>query len=270
MYQWNGTVYREIPVSLLRPGENLLRERTDLKSLDELGESLLSVGVIQPLTVRYRGEGEYEIITGFRRYLAARRIGLERLPCLVSDAENGEAVLVSLVENIQRKKLNFFEEAEGIRLVSELLHLTQDQVAKRLGKSQSAVANKLRLLQLSEDLRSKIIESGLSERHARALLSVDGETARRRILRITVARGYRVSQMEALIEREKSERPPIKRKKKQTYKGFCRDLKLYLNTIDRTVDLLKNSGFRTECETSEDTAKIVYRIEIDKAAVTAG
>lgn len=270
MYQWSETVYREIPVSLLRPGPRILRRHETMRDLDALAQSMRTSGVIQPLNVRYCGEGEYEIVTGLRRYLAARRIGLERLPCLVTGAAEGEAVLFSLIENMQRKRLNFFEEAEGIRLASELLRLTQEQMAQRLGKSQSAVANKLRLLQLSDDLRKMILEAGLTERHARTLLSVDGETLRRKILKTVIARGYRVAQMEALIERETRDRPVVQKVRAGKSKGFCRDLKLYRNSLDRTVDLLKTSGFNAQLETTEDPAKIVYSIRIDKAALTAG
>ncbi len=262
MYRFTGKVYREIPLSSLKM-RNRPRE-SEPSDIDGLCDNIRQVGLVHPLTVRYCGEGVYEIVSGARRYLAAQRLEFEKIPCIVTDSNRGEAALLSLSENLQRKNLNYFQEAEQMLRVTQLLRLTQDQLAEKLGKSQSAVANKLRLLQLSPYLREKILAARLSERHARALLSVEGETLRRQVLKTTIARSYRVAQMEAYIEKLKKE-PVQKPGKKESFcKGFCRDLRLYLNSINRTVDLMKNSGFETHCETSEDLSKIVYRIEIAK------
>lgn len=263
MYRFTGKIYREIPTASLK-SRRKLRENIDEQALDGLCENIRQVGIVHPITVRYCGEGEYEIVAGVRRYLAALRLGMDKVPCIITDSDRGESVLLSLSENLQRKNLSFFEEAEGMRRVTELLGLTQDQLAQKLGKSQSAVANKMRLLQLSPYLREKILSARLSERHARALLSVEGETLRRKVLKTTIARGYRVAQMETYIEKLKAETPKKTEKKEGFCKGFCRDLRLYLNSINRTVDLMKNSGFETHCETSEDVSKIIYRIEIAK------
>ena len=263
MNQFTGKIYREIPTAFLRCRDPLRLGPEDA-SLKGLCENIGQVGIVHPLTVRYCGEGAYEIVAGTRRYLAARKLGLEKVPCIVTETDSGESALLALSENMQRKNLNYFEEAEGMRLVSQLLGLTQEQLAAKLGKSQSAVANKMRLLQLSPSLRETVLQSRLSERHARALLSVEGESLRRKVLNATVSRGFRVAQMEAYIEKLNREMPPKKPKKESFCKGFCRDLRLYLNSINRTVDLMKNSGFRTHCETEEDGAKIVYRIEIAK------
>ena len=260
---YSGKIYREIPTASLRCRATV-RHPAEEPSLDGLCANIGQVGILHPLTVRYCGEGAYEIVAGTRRYLAACRLGLDKVPCIVTEADSGESALLALSENIQRKNLNYFEEAEGMRLVSDLLGLTQEQLAQKLGKSQSAVANKMRLLQLSPSLRQAVLDARLSERHARALLTVEGESLRRKVLNITVSRGYRVAQMEQYIEKLNREMPPKKPKKESFYKGFCRDLRLYLNSINRTVDLMKNSGFCTHCETEEDGAKIVYRIEIAK------
>lgn len=263
MYRFTGKIYREIDLSSLKLRHNARNCEVD-PALEGLSENIRQVGMVHPLTVRYCGEGEYEILAGVRRYHAAKRLGMERVPCIVTDSNRGEAELLSLSENLQRKNLNYFQEAEQMLRVTELLRLTQDQLAEKLGKSQPAVANKMRLLQLSPDLREKIIDAKLSERHARALLSVDGESIRRKVLNITVSRGYKVAQMEAYIEKLKSEAPQKEEKKDSFCKGFCRDLRLYLNSINRTVNLMKNSGFETHCETLEDVSKIIYRIEIAK------
>lgn len=263
MNRITGKIYREIPTASLRCRDTV-RHRSEEPSLDGLCENIGQVGIVHPLTVRYCGEGAYEIVAGTRRYLAALRLGLDKVPCIVTETDSGESALLALSENMQRKNLNYFEEAEGMRLVSDLLGLTQEQLAAKLGKSQSAVANKMRLLQLSPSLREAVLNARLSERHARALLTVEGESLRKKVLNTTVSRGFRVAQMEQYIEKLNRETPPKKPKKESFYKGFCRDLRLYLNSINRTVDLMKNSGFCTHCETEEDGAKIVYRIEIAK------
>lgn len=261
MNHYTGKLYREIPTSFLKC------RRSDRRSgdpdLDGLCENIARVGILHPLTVRYCGEGEYEIVSGVRRYLAAVTVGLERVPCLVTSGTEEEDPLLSLSENIQRKNLNYFEQAQAMQTLISQNGITREQLAKSLGKSPSAIANKLRLLQLSPELREKLLSGGLSERHARALLSVEGETLRRKVLKVTLSGDLRVSQMEAYIEKIKREaaRPT---EPKTVRKGFCRDIRLYLNSINRTVDLMKHSGFRTHCETSEDVSKIVYRIEIAK------
>ncbi len=263
MVQTLGKIYREIPLSSLKL-QRKFRPSFPEETLDGLCENIRQVGMVHPITVRYCGEGRYEIVAGARRYLAALRLNLEKIPCIITDFEEGEAALLSLSENLQRKNLNFFEEARGMQEVTRLLGLTQEELAQKLGKSQSSVANKMRLLQLSPDLREQILSARLSERHARALLSVEGETLRRKVLKTTVARGYRVAQMEAYIEKLKTDSPKSPSKKEPFCKGFCRDLRLYLNSLNRTVDLMKSSGFETRCETSDEGSKIVYRIEIAK------
>ena len=262
MYRFTGKIYREIPLSALQVRASR-RERGSV-DLDGLCENIRQVGLVHPLTVRYCGEGIYEVVSGVRRFLAAQRLEMEKIPCIVTDFNGGEGALLSLSENLQRKNLNYFQEAEQMFRVTQLLRLTQEQLADRLGKSQSAVANKMRLLQLSPDLREKILSARLSERHARALLSVEGDDLRRKILNTAIARSYRVSQMEAYIQKLKTEPVKQTRKNPPFQKGFCRDLRLYLNSINRTVNLMKNSGFQTHCETSEDVSKIIYRIEIAK------
>ncbi len=263
MVQTTGKIYREIPLSSLKL-QSKIRQSLSEESLDGLCENIRQVGMVHPITVRYCGEGQYEIVVGTRRYLAALRLNLERIPCIITDSDEGETALLSLSENLQRKNLNFFEEAQGMLEVTRLLRLTQEQLAQKLGKSQSAVANKMRLLQLSPALREQILAARLSERHARALLSVEGETLRRKVLKTTISRGYRVAQMEAYIEKLKTESPQKPAKKESFCKGFCRDLRLYLNSLNRTVDLMKSSGFETRCETSDEGSKIIYRIEIAK------
>ena len=270
MYQMSGKIYRELPVELIYRNPLQPRKEFRLEELTELAESISSIGIIQPLTVRYRGDAEYEVVAGERRLLAAKMAGLQRVPCLIVDADNRSTALMAMVENLQRKDLNFFEEANGIAFILDLLDLTQEQVANKLGISQSAIANKLRLLKPSQEIQAVILQNGLSERHARAVLKLPDNDSRKKVLEFAIKRKLRVSQLEAYIERVLQEKP-VEEKQPSTSKtavpvgkGGCRDLRVYLNTLNQTVDLMKSSGISTWMERTEDPAHITYKIEIAK------
>ena len=168
-------IFRSIPIDCILPDEYQPRRNFDEKDMKKLEESITQVGVIQPLSVRYAGDGKYRIIAGERRYRACLRAGIKSLPCLVFDTSEEDAAVLTVTENLQRKDLNCFEQAQGISALMKGLGLSQSEVAKKLGISQSAVANKIRLLRIPEEIRSYLIENRIGERQARALLSVDGD-----------------------------------------------------------------------------------------------
>ena len=163
-----------VPVEEIVPGPLQPRQRISLEGLEELRDSIAQHGVLQPLTVRQKGE-RFELIAGERRLRAARMAGLQEVPCIVMDVDMEDSGVIALIENIQRRDLDFIEEAEGIRQLVRLFGLSQEQVARRLGKSQSAVANKLRLLRLPRDVLERLRDVGMGERHARALLRLEDE-----------------------------------------------------------------------------------------------
>ena len=162
-----GIVY--LRTDELTPNPVQPRKRFDDESLEELSGSIKSYGILNPLTVRLRC-GKYELVAGERRLRAAKLAGLEEVPCILIDVNMEDASLIALVENLQRRDLDFIEEALGISQLIRMFGMSQEEAARRIGKSQSAVANKLRLLKLPEDVLEGLRENGLTERHGRALL----------------------------------------------------------------------------------------------------
>ena len=163
-----------LEIAGIAPSPYQPRRRFGPKALRELADSIRQSGLLQPVTVREAGSG-YELIAGERRLMACRLLGMEKIPAIVESFDDQQSAVFGLVENLQRKDLNYFEEAQGIQRLMGLCGLTQQQVADRLGKAQSTVANKLRLLTFSEELRRKMLDAGLTERHARALLRLPEE-----------------------------------------------------------------------------------------------
>ena len=244
----------------IEPSATQPRKTFDDKALEDLTSSIREVGIIQPITVRYTGNGKYELIAGERRLRAAKKLQLQFIPCIVTNVNDEDSALMTLTENLQRKDLNCFEEAEGIRQLIDLFGITQDEAAVRIGKSQSSVANKLRILKLPESVRNYIVENGLTERHARALLAASTEDLMMAAAVTAVKLKMTVSQLEEYIEKNK-----LKTKhKKSRERGFCRDIRLYTNTINKAVKLMRESGIKSSSEKTEDETSIIYKITIYK------
>lgn len=254
---------REIPIDFIEKTENQPRIHFSEKEMDELCQSIREVGIIQPLTVRYCGGGAYELLAGERRFRAAKMIGMSSVPCIITETDDECAAIITLVENLQRKDLDFFEEASGIALLIKKLGITQEQAAQKIGKSQSAVANKLRLLRLPAAVREKITEYGLSERHARALLSLPDEKTMLDALKAAKDKNIGAEEFEkALANWISAEKC---KKKKPSVTGFCRDIRLYVNTISKTVKLMRSSGINASLEKEEGDGSVVYTITIKEA-----
>ena len=200
----------QVPVNEIDPNPNQPRRAFDGERLAALAESIAQYGVLSPITVRLR-YGRYELIAGERRLRAARLAGLARVPCLVLDVDLEESGLLAMVENLQREDLDFVEEARGIENLIRLFDLSQDEAARRLGLSQSAVANKLRLLRLPPDILAALHDKGLTERHGRALLRLGSAEEQRAALAAVCEQGLNVAQTDAYIDsllRPKEEPPP--------------------------------------------------------------
>ncbi len=240
-----------LPVDRIRPNPAQPRRQFDDDSLAELSRSILRYGIIQPLTVR-RGALGYELIAGERRLRAARLAGLREVPCLLARADEEDSTLLALIENLQRRDLHWHEEATAIARLIANYGLSQEQAAEKLGKSQSAVANKLRLLRLSPACVALLREHGLSERHARALLRLTDDETRLAAAREIAARGYNVAQTEAYVEsllRESAASPPARQ---PTY--VIKDVRIFLNSIRRQLGLMQRAGVDAAVE-REDTAE---------------
>lgn len=241
-----------IPPMSIIPNPSQPRRIFDSESLNSLTDSIRRVGVICPLIVRRTDDG-YELIAGERRLRAAMAAGLETVPCILRDADTADSAELAIIENLQREDLSMFEEAEAIRSLLVTCGLTQESAAARLSCSQSYVANKLRLLKLSEDQRRRIMEGGLTERHARALLRLSSDTERDEIISIIVKRGMNVAAAEEYIEnyicarerkclREKADRLDRDLKRRL----LTRDMRLFYNSIDRAVDSVRSCGIGIE------------------------
>lgn len=208
----------------------------DEEALEELSQSIREHGIIQPITVRRRGES-YEIVAGERRWRAARLAQLETVPCNVIEITDTQSAEIALLENLQREDLNFIEEAEAYYNLINDHKFTQDQLAKRMGKKQSTIANKLRLLKLSYDVRKLCVQNKLTERHARALLSLPNEELQLKIIDKIIKNSLNVKATEEAINKEllKLAGEELKNKDKKRVKSIF-PAKLYVNTIKQVFD----------------------------------
>ena len=252
-----------LPVEEIVPGPLQPRQRFSREGLEALRDSIAENGVLQPLTVRRRGE-RFELIAGERRLRAARMAGLSEVPCIVMDVDMESSGVIALIENIQRRDLDFVEEAEGIWQLIRLFGLSQEQTARRLGKSQSAVANKLRLLRLPRDVLDRLRTEGLSERHARALLRLPDADTQRRALDFMIDQRMNVAAAEAYVDRlcaPPDEKPPQKR---QRSVFLMKDVRLFLNTMDRSVDLMRSGGVAADLRREETDDALIVTVRIPK------
>ncbi len=240
----------------------------DDDSIISLSESIKQYGIIQPLTVRVLSEkdepfgGLYELVAGERRLRAAKLLGLECVPCIFLEADAEDSAKLALVENMQRQDLNLFDEAMAIFTLCNKYSLSQKDVAAALGVSQPYVANKLRLLRLSSDEKSIILQNGLSERHARAVLRIEDAELRIKALSQIAKEGYNVVQAEEFISRLLSG----DEKQKPMRKLLLKDIRIFLNSVDRAVVMIKDAGFDIEQTKREvgENIELVIRIPKNK------
>lgn len=249
-----------IPQSNILPNPNQPRKRFDYDELEGLAQSIRSNGILQPLIVREIGPEKYELVAGERRLRAARLVGLTKVPCVVSEISETDSAVFAVIENLQRQDLDYFEEAEALAVLVSEYHLGQDELCKKLGKAQSTLSNKLRLLRLSDEMRYKITRAGLSERHARALLAISDEVMRARALSIIIDRHLTVSESETLIDQmlRKNETP-----KKQMLRGF-KDIRIFINTLNNAVDSIRRAGIDADSVKTETDEYVEYIVRIPK------
>ena len=248
-----------LPINQIRPNPQQPRRHFDVEALEELAESIRTYGILQPLTVRKVAAG-YELVAGERRLRASRIAQLREVPCLVAQVDEKDSALLALIENLQRRDLDYFEEAAAIARLISRYGLSQEQAAEKLGKSQSAVANKLRLLRLSEPVRQALRQSGLTERHARALLRLPDEEARLSALAEIVRRQMNVARTEEYVEQLLAEKPVPARS--ATY--IIKDVRLFLNSIDRSFQLMRQSGVNADLGRRDTDSEILLTIRIPK------
>ena len=243
----------------IAPNPSQPRRSFPPEELEELSRSIAQVGILQPLTVRPGPDGGWELVAGERRLRAAVLAGLTEVPCLVVRADASRSALLALVENLQRRDLDFWEEAQALSRLISLCGWSQEETARRIGRSQSAVANKLRLLRLPEDVLADLRDGGCTERHARALLRLDGPEAQRAAARRVLERGLNVAQTEAYVESLLAPRP---RSRRPVYR--IRDVRLFLNTVDRGLSIMNAAGVKARCGREETDSEILLTIRIPK------
>ena len=251
-----------LPVSDIAPNPGQPRRGFDLDALEELADSIKEHGILQPLSVRRTGSG-YELISGERRLWAAKLAGLTQVPCLLVNADETRSSVLALVENLQRRDLDFVEEAAALAQLIRTHGLSQEEAAKYLGKSQSAVANKLRLLRLLPEVLTLLREHGLTERHARALLRLEkNPELQRETARWVVEHHLTVALTEQYIEALLSGNPRPPRRKSPTY--IIKDVRFFLNTVARGMSMMKSAGVEAACDQEETTDSILLTIRIPK------
>ena len=261
-----GIVY--LRTDELTPNPVQPRKRFDDESLEELSGSIKSYGILNPLTVRLRC-GKYELVAGERRLRAAKLAGLEEVPCILIDVNMEDASLIALVENLQRRDLDFIEEALGISQLIRMFGMSQEEAARRIGKSQSAVANKLRLLKLPSDVLESLRQNGLTERHGRALLRLPNPVAQRVALEYIVDNGLTVAATDAYIDtllsapEEVEQKDEEKPEKRRTF--VLKDVRVFLNTLSRSIDLMKQGGIDAGIQREETDDSLILTISIPKA-----
>lgn len=250
-----------LPLSVIKPNPHQPRKLFDSVGLRELSASIEEFGVLQPISVR-RAEDGFEIIAGERRFRAAESIGMKEIPAIVMNADENKSALLALLENLQREDLCFFEIAEGYQRLIREQGMTQDGLARKLGKSQSAVANKLRLLRLSPRVKKLIRDFSLSERHARALLNIPDED-RQLIAAQTICREHlNVRQSEDLIKTIMSE-PPEERQRQQSVKiPTPKDVRIFTNTLKKALDIMKENGAIADMKKTDKEWGVEYVIKV--------
>ena len=251
-----------IETSLIIPNRSQPRVTFSDEELSSLADSIRENGILQPINVRKCGVN-YEIVSGERRLRAAKLCGLESVPCIIIDVDDEKSAVLALIENIQRRDLSYFEEAVAIEKLISYYGLTQEEAAQRLGKTQSTIANKLRLLRLTYEEQELIISAGLTERHARALLRIEDEGKRREVLSKVIALNLNTQQTDNLVGEVLNDCPKHI-KSMGSSKAVIKDVRIFVNTINKAVDTMRLAGIDAKAVKSENNNYIEYTIKIPK------
>jgi ParB family chromosome partitioning protein len=246
-----------IPIHMIKPNPYQPRKSFSVHSLEELAQSIRQYGIIQPITVRSSSQSGYELIAGERRLRAAKLAGLDYIPAMIIHSCEQDSAIFAMIENLQRENLHYLEEAKGYASLIQDHGFTQEELAVKLGKSQSTIANKLRILRLSSSIKELLIRENLTERHARALLKLPDDELRLKAVRQVVAKKMNVRDTEVVIDefleelQDKKQRAGRKKEaqdgKRQT-RVFKRtkDIRIFINTIRNAVNLLKGYGLEVQ------------------------
>jgi len=252
----------ELPILGIRPNPNQPRKFFSSESLNELVTSIKEFGVMQPITVRLINGRSYELVCGERRLRAAQMAGLTTIPAMVVSINDNMSTLMAITENIQRQNLNFIEEALSYQSLIDDYKLTQEEIAKKLGKSQSSIANKIRILRLNATLKALLVANNLTERHARALLKIPDEKVQEEVLSKVIEKELNVKKTEELVaETLEKMRDFVAVSSDQRIKRKFGDIRLITNTIKKSLEIMKGSGIDAVYNVEENS--LGYQIVID-------
>ncbi|MDH4619748.1 nucleoid occlusion protein [Brevibacillus sp. AY1] len=259
----------QIPVEDIVPNPYQPRTVFDDEKIDELCQTIRTHGLIQPIVVRVR-DGRYELIAGERRLRATKKLGMERIPAIVKEFNDAQTASIALIENLQREGLTAIEEAVAYQKLIDLHNLTQESLAQRLGKGQSTVANKLRLLNLPQPIQDSLMARQLTERHARALIPLKDETLQLKVMQEILEREWNVKQTEVRVKQllEADDKPKKEKESRPKWKAFSRDARIAINTVRQSIDMVMQTGLpvHTDEEDHEEFYQFTIRIPKSKEA----
>lgn len=255
-----------IGIDLIRPNPYQPRKQFNKAALEELCESIKQYGVLQPINVRRITTSSYELVAGERRLRAATMAGLREIPAIVVKIDDNDSAVIALIENLQREDLSYMEEAEGYNNLITEHHFTQEELAQKIGKSQSTIANKIRLLKLPPLVKKILSDNNLTERHARALLKLHDEQLQLKVLKHVCEKGLNVKRTEELVERaiQKYTREESGREGEKKFTRAIKDIRIFVNTIRQAIDLMKKSGVNARAAQLDRGEYIEFIIRIPK------
>lgn len=255
---FESTRIQYLSIESIIPNPSQPRKRFSQNGLEELAASISAHGILQPLSVR-RVEGGYELVSGERRLRAAKLAGLSEVPCLLISADETQSSLLALIENVQRRDLDFLEEAQALQALLDATGLSQEALARQLGKAQSSLANKLRLLKLAPETLELLRRGGYTERHARALLRLSDPAVQASAAQYIVDHDLTVAKAEDYVE---SLLRPAPRRAKPTF--LLKDVRFFLNTVTRGLSLMQSAGVKAACERQDTDSEILLTIRIPR------
>ena len=261
--EFNPDEVIQLPTAQIIPNRFQPRTIFDQEKILELSQTIHTHGMIQPIIVRKIENDEYELIAGERRWRAVQQLEWESVPAIIRDMTDTETASVALIENLQREELTVIEEARAYAQLLELHGLTQEALAQRLGKSQSTIANKLRLLNLPEVVQMALLDKQISERHARALIGLKDPEKQEVVLNKIIESELNVQQTEEYIQSLDTTEPK-KKKRQPQLKGFSKDIRIAMNTIRQSLNMVSETGIDVEAEETEQEEYYQFTIKIPK------
>lgn len=255
-----------LSIDCVRPNPYQPRKQFSKSALEELCESIKQYGVIQPISVRRISGNNYELVAGERRLRAAVMAGLKEIPAIVINVNDNDSAVMALIENLQREDLSYMEEADGYNNLINDHGFTQEELAQKIGKSQSTIANKIRLLRLPPMVKKILSDNNLTERHARALLKLHDEQLQLKVLKHVCEKGLNVKRTEELVERaiEKYSRQEKEKVPERKFTKTIRDIRIFINTIRQAIDLMKSSGVNAKAAQIDRGEYVEFIIRIPK------